>query len=99
VRYRIVRLQRRRQNRLERSRTSHAESRSHQKTHPLQQSRRLPAVAATPGKRELLLKLAQELQEMTIESMEGLGVSRKEQMVTYRRATRGSAARNVRVRG
>src|ERR1700686_523581 len=48
-----------------------------------------PLSPATPGKRELLLKLAQELQEMTIESMEGLGVSRKEQMVTYRRATRG----------
>jgi uncharacterized protein YjiS (DUF1127 family) len=48
-----------------------------------------PLAPATPGKRELLLKLAQELQEMTIESMEGLGVSRKEQMVTYRRATRG----------
>jgi hypothetical protein len=48
-----------------------------------------PLAPATPDKRELLLKLAQELQEMTIESMEGLGVSRKEQMLTYRRASRG----------
>jgi hypothetical protein len=48
-----------------------------------------PLAPATPDKRELLLKLAQELQEMTIESMEGLGVSRKEQMLSYRRASRG----------
>src|ERR1700692_4185149 len=48
-----------------------------------------PLSPATPSKRELLLQLAQELQEMTIESMEGLGLSRKEQMVTYRRASRG----------
>jgi hypothetical protein len=48
-----------------------------------------PLLPATPDKRELLLALAQELQEMTIESMEGLGVSRKEQMLTYRRASRG----------
>lgn len=48
-----------------------------------------PLTPATDGKRELLLKLAQELQEITIESMEGLGVSRKQQMVTYRRASRG----------
>jgi len=48
-----------------------------------------PLSPATPGKRELLLKLAQELQQMMIESMEGLGLSRQEQMVTYRRASRG----------
>ena len=48
-----------------------------------------PLVPATPDKRELLLKLAQELQGMTIELIEGLGVSRKEQMLTYRRASRG----------
>jgi len=36
-----------------------------------------PLAPATLGKRELLLKLAQELQQMTIESMEGLGLSRK----------------------
>jgi hypothetical protein len=48
-----------------------------------------PLTPATNGKRELLLQLAHELQQMTIESMEGLGVSRKEQMVTYRRASRG----------
>jgi hypothetical protein len=47
-----------------------------------------PLSPATTGKRELLLELAQELQEMNIESMEGLGLSRKEQMVTYRRASR-----------
>jgi hypothetical protein len=48
-----------------------------------------PLSPATPDKRELLLELAQELQEMTIESMEVLGVSRKEQRLTYRRASRG----------
>jgi Family of unknown function (DUF6502) len=48
-----------------------------------------PLSPATPSKRELLLNLAQELQEMTIESMEGLGVSRKQQMMTYRRASKG----------
>jgi Family of unknown function (DUF6502) len=48
-----------------------------------------PLSPATPDRRELLLKLAQELQEMMIESMEGLGVSRKEQMLSYRRASRG----------
>jgi hypothetical protein len=52
-----------------------------------------PLSPATPSKRELLLKLAQELQEMTIESMEGLGLSRKEQMVTYRRASRGGGSK------
>jgi hypothetical protein len=39
-----------------------------------------PLSPATPGKRELLLKLVQELQQMMIESMEGVGVSRKEQI-------------------
>jgi len=48
-----------------------------------------PLSPATPDKRELRLKLAQELQEMLIESMEGLGVSRKEQMLSYRRASKG----------
>lgn len=48
-----------------------------------------PLTPATPGKRELLLKLAQELQQMMIESMEGLGLSRQEQMGTYRRASKG----------
>ena len=48
-----------------------------------------PLSPVAPDKRELLLELAQELQEMTIESMEGIGVSRKEQMMTYRRASRG----------
>ena len=48
-----------------------------------------PLLPATRDKRELLRKLAQELQAMTIESMEGLGLSRKEQMLTYRRASRG----------
>jgi hypothetical protein len=48
-----------------------------------------PLSPVTPGKRELLLKLAQEYQQMNIESMEGLGLSRKEQMVTYRRASKG----------
>jgi hypothetical protein len=48
-----------------------------------------PLSPATPDKRELRLKLAQELQEMMIESMEGLGVSRKEQLLTYRRASNG----------
>jgi Family of unknown function (DUF6502) len=52
-----------------------------------------PLSPATPGKRELLLQLAQELQQMTIESMEGLGLSRKEQMVTYRRASRGRGSK------
>ena len=53
-----------------------------------------PLSPATPGNRELLLKLAQELQQMTIESMEGLGVSRKEQMVTYRRASKGVGSKD-----
>jgi hypothetical protein len=48
-----------------------------------------PLTPATDGKRALLLELAQELQQITIESMEGLGVSRKQQMLTYRRASRG----------
>jgi hypothetical protein len=48
-----------------------------------------PLSPATQAKRELLLQLVQEWQQMTIESMEGVGVSRKEQMVTYRRASRG----------
>lgn len=48
-----------------------------------------PLSPATPDERELRLKLAQELQEMMIESMEVLGVSRKEQMATYRRASKG----------
>jgi len=48
-----------------------------------------PLSPATAGKHELLLKLAQELQQMVIESMEGLGLSRQEQMVTYRRASKG----------
>jgi len=48
-----------------------------------------PLTPLSQGKRELLLKLAQELQQMMIESMEGLGLSRKEQMLTYRRASRG----------
>jgi len=52
-----------------------------------------PLTPATPGKRELLLQLAQELQQMTIESMEGLGVSRKEQMLTYRLASRGPGSK------
>jgi hypothetical protein len=49
-----------------------------------------PLTPATLDKRELLLELAQELQQHVIESMEGLGVSRKEQMVTYRRASMGA---------
>jgi hypothetical protein len=53
-----------------------------------------PLGPATPGKRELLLKLAQELQQMTIESMEGLGLSRKEQMLTYRRASKGVGSKD-----
>jgi hypothetical protein len=48
-----------------------------------------PLAPATDGKRELLLELVQELQQITIESIERLGVSRKEQLVTYRRASRG----------
>ncbi len=48
-----------------------------------------PLSPATAGKHELLLKLAQELQQMMIESMEGLGLSRQEQMGTYRRASKG----------
>jgi len=52
-----------------------------------------PLAPATLGKRELLLKLAQELQQMTIESMEGLGLSRKEQMTTYRRASSGAGSK------
>ena len=48
-----------------------------------------PLSPASPGKRELLRQLAQELQQTTIESMEGLGLSRKEQMSTYRRASSG----------
>jgi hypothetical protein len=52
-------------------------------------SRGSPLSPTTPGDRELLLKLAQELQEMTIESMQSLGVSRKEQMAAYRRASKG----------
>jgi hypothetical protein len=48
-----------------------------------------PLAPAAPDKRELLLQLAQEFQQMMIESMEGVGVSRKEQMVTYRRASKG----------
>jgi Family of unknown function (DUF6502) len=48
-----------------------------------------PLTPATQGKRDLLLELTRELQQLMIESMEGLGVSRKEQMVTYRRASRG----------
>lgn len=47
-----------------------------------------PLLPPTPDQRELLLKLAQELQEMNIESMEGLGLSRQEQMRTYRRASK-----------
>ncbi len=53
-----------------------------------------PLAPAMPVNRELLLKLAQELQQMTIESMEGLGVSRKEQMVTYRRASKGVGSKD-----
>jgi hypothetical protein len=53
-----------------------------------------PLTPATPGKRELLLKLAQELQQITIESMEGLGLSRKQQMMTYRRASRGVGSKD-----
>jgi hypothetical protein len=53
-----------------------------------------PLTPAERGKREFLLKLAQELQQIMIESMEGLGLSRKEQMLTYRRASRGAAAKN-----
>jgi hypothetical protein len=49
-----------------------------------------PLTPATQDKRELLLKLAQELQQMMIESMEGLGLSRQEQMVTYRRSSKGA---------
>ena len=48
-----------------------------------------PLSPSTSDKRELLLKLAQELQEMMIESMEGLGISRKEQSLAYRRASKG----------
>lgn len=48
-----------------------------------------PLSPASADKRELRLKLAQEMQEMMIESMEGLGVSRKEQRVTYQRASKG----------
>jgi hypothetical protein len=48
-----------------------------------------PLTSVKRAKRELLLELAQELQQIMIESMEGLGVSRKQQMLTYRRASRG----------
>jgi hypothetical protein len=54
-----------------------------------------PLTPATNGKRELLLQLAHELQQITIESMEGLGLSRKEQMVTYRRASRGVGSKEA----
>jgi hypothetical protein len=54
-----------------------------------------PLTPATNGKRELLLQLAHELQQITIESMEGLGLSRKEQMVTYRRASTGVGSKEA----
>jgi hypothetical protein len=46
------------------------------------------------GKRALLLRLAQEFQQLTIESMQALGVDRKEQMAAYRRAIKGTAPRD-----
>jgi hypothetical protein len=52
-------------------------------------SRGSPLSPTTSGDPELLLKLAQELQEMMIESMQSLGVSRNEQMAAYRRASKG----------
>jgi hypothetical protein len=54
-----------------------------------------PLTPATNGKRELLLQLAHELQQITIESMEGLGLSRKEQIVTYRRASTGVGSKEA----
>ena len=53
-----------------------------------------PLTPATPEKRQLLLDLALELQQMTIETMERFGVSRKEQMGTYRRALRGLGSKD-----
>jgi Family of unknown function (DUF6502) len=49
-----------------------------------------PLMPATLDKREVLLQLVQELQQQMIESIEGLGVPRKEQMLTYRRASKGA---------
>lgn len=54
-----------------------------------------PLTPATPEKRQLLLDLALELQQMTIETMERFGVSRKEQMGTYRRALRGLGSKEL----
>jgi len=52
-----------------------------------------PLAPESQGKRQLLLELAQELQQMTMESMDGLGLSRREQMLTYRRASKGVGAK------
>lgn len=46
-----------------------------------------PLTPKTKGERKLLLDLAQEWQQMNIESMDRLGLSRQEQMLTYRRAS------------
>jgi hypothetical protein len=51
-----------------------------------------PLTSGIDGERELLVRLVQELQQVGIESMEVLGVSRKEQMAAYRRAIKGTAA-------
>jgi hypothetical protein len=48
-----------------------------------------PLTLATREQRQLLLELAQEWQEITIEALERFGVSRQEQMNTYRRALKG----------
>src|ERR1035438_10083433 len=53
-----------------------------------------PLTPGIDGKRELLRRLAQEFQQVSIESMEAIGVTRKEQKATFRRAMRGPAPRD-----
>jgi hypothetical protein len=53
-----------------------------------------PLTPGIDGKRDLLLRLAQEFQQVSIESMEAIGVTRKEQKATFHRAMRGPAPRD-----
>jgi len=50
-----------------------------------------PLTSGFDDNRELLVRLVEELQQVGMESMEALGVSRKEQMAAYRRAVKGAA--------
>jgi hypothetical protein len=54
-----------------------------------------PLTPRTQEKQRLLLELAQEFQQMTIESMEQFGVSRQQQMIAYRHALRGLGSKEL----